>query len=468
MVAGYHDGVTELWTGLTAFPTPPGSRSMPGRSPARFSAPPAIPYFRAAPPAPLRAGGWPAGPASLPALTGLEDRIVGLAAVPPGLTSVSENGEIFDWYLERPDAPHQLAGRLEPPLAAAFFSADGARWWRCGARWRTSLAESTCGGGRRRAGRPGGRGVHQRFRRPVTGERLPLAAAPPDVDTFTKSLPLLTGGSLGFSFDPPPFAFDPSGQRLAIRLKTRLADSPQQGGGLQPGRTAALGCRCPLPSPASARRLSPDGRWLAWASDAAVELWDLVAGRLGEPIAVSAGAAVAVAFGPDSRSIAFAELEQQPRFAGRIRWLDLATRRPLAEPIELPLESGHSWVVALAFEPAGGRLISRSYDQGLRLWDLRTRSARPLLGPETLEEPLSSQDLAMHPSRPLLAFGVGEGALGLLDLAAAEPALDLAFTAPAPISIVAFDPGGDLLAAGLMDGSIHFFSLAGRRAEEYP
>ena len=124
----------------------------------------------------------------------------------------------------------------------------------------------------------------------------------------------------------------------------------------------------------TAAALSPDGRVLGWASDDRVELRDLETGRRLEPIAVEDGAAVAVAFAPDGRSIAFAAFEHSSG-RGWLRAVDLSTRRPASPPIALADEpgggeAGRGWIVALAFDPGGRRLVTRSYTQELIVWDL--------------------------------------------------------------------------------------------------
>ena len=124
-------------------------------------------------------------------------------------------------------------------------------------------------------------------------------------------------------------------------------------------------------------------------------------------------------------------------------------------------EAGRGWIVALAFDPGGRRLVTRSYTQELIVWDLDTGTALPL-GDGAPEIPSGALDLAVHPRRPLLALAADD-AIALLDLDTPRALPEPAFTMPATVTSLAFHPGGDLVACGLDDGGVHFRSLTDGR-----
>src|SRR5262249_9074835 len=139
----------------------------------------------------------------------------------------------------------------------------------------------------------------------------------------------------------------------------------------------------------AAAALSRDGRTLAWGAGDRVERWDLAAGRRLEALTVENGIASAVAIAPDGKTLAFGE-DDMKSTNGRIRIVDAATRQATVAPFELAdvpgaQEGGRGWVVALAFDPSGRRLVSDSYSGDVIIWDL---AARTSVLPLTESEPL--------------------------------------------------------------------------------
>ena len=460
LIVGYHDGGTELWTGLDGAPrvTALGVDARPVIS-AVFGAGGDAAFFGTRSGAILR---WRlAGePAEEEALAAHDDGVVALGFAPADgtLLSIGEDGTILTWRLDLPGSPSVEAGRLDPPIAAAVFSRDGSKlaaverrsaerigavelWERPAPRGFMAAAEAFTS-------------VHEGR---ITGERLPVLPAPPEDVAASELRALMDLGSLRWSFSTPPVGFDPQGERLATLLP---------GGGLalwNLGDRRSLGWRPPeAVTGFTAAALSPDGRLFGWASDDRVELRDLETGRRLEPIAVEGGVAVAVAFAPDGRSIAFAEYDHGTG-RGRLRTVDLATRRATSPPIAIgdqpgAGEQGLGWIVALAFDAGGRRLVTRSYSQELIVWDLETGTALPI-GGGVPEIPSGALDLAIHPRRPLLALAADD-AVALLDLDTRRVLPEPAFEMPANITSLAFHPAGDLLACGLDDGGVHFRSLA--------
>jgi WD40 repeat protein len=156
-----------------------------------------------------------------------------------------------------------------------------------------------------------------------------------------------------------------------------------------------------------ALRLSPDGRKLlaleeppgvfAGRPDRVTTLWD-VATKKPSPLPASAGWGV---FSPDSRTIAYAELDKN-RYARAIKVLDIATGQ---QKQSIPIPQAASDAILLGFSLDGKMLLGSVRDYGeqrqsntwevtLKLWDVAT-------GQELLAIPGSSKsDFSWHNFSP--------------------------------------------------------------------
>ncbi len=131
---------------------------------------------------------------------------------------------------------------------------------------------------------------------------------------------------------------------------------------------------------------------LATAStDGTVRLWDVASRRpLGEPLTGHSDGVRSVAFSPDGAMLATASAD------GTVRLWDVASRRPLGDPL-----TGHSdGVLSVAFSPDGAMLATASADETVRLWDVASR--------QPLGEPLTGHthgvnEVAFSPDGALLA-----------------------------------------------------------------
>jgi WD40 repeat protein len=112
---------------------------------------------------------------------------------------------------------------------------------------------------------------------------------------------------------------------------------------------------------------SPDGKFLASRSDdAAVHLWDVPTGRLLHRFA-DTSAPTALAFAPDSATLAVA-------VGDRIRRWDIRTGKPLTT---WESQAG-SLIYGLTFTPDGKRLISGGSDRAVRVWGVAAgKEVRP-------------------------------------------------------------------------------------------
>src|SRR5437879_4248086 len=105
----------------------------------------------------------------------------------------------------------------------------------------------------------------------------------------------------------------------------------------------------------SAVAFSPDGHWLAAARHREVLLVDAATGKVEQTLTGAENPINAVAFSPNSRSVAAAE--GLPSVVGHVRLWDIGAKEPR-------VFTGHSdSIYALAFNPAGDRLVTASYDK---------------------------------------------------------------------------------------------------------
>ncbi len=202
---------------------------------------------------------------------------------------------------------------------------------------------------------------------------------------------------------------------------------------------------------------SPDGAWLASGSrDATVRLWD-VAKRTSQELDAHDDAVSSVAFSPDSAWLASGSLD------GAVHVLDAASGAMLAQ---LP---GRNWITALAFRPAGnGRLLATAdADNQVLLWDFSTSPAVS----STLTTSLASRVTALvfDPEGKMLYGGDASGTLYQWDVARGQMVnrLNRRYTgseqADLPISGLAIDPTGKILAMASADNAIYLRRLPGLR-----
>jgi WD40 repeat protein len=392
----------------------------------------------------------------LPPLTGGHSAgVVALAerAVSPGittLTSISEDGTMVEWHLDLPNVPHRTIGRLPPPVGAVVFNRDGSVL----AAFRRESEESL--GAVTLWRRPSPRGimesatsVSQLMSGELGGERLPVVPAQTRVNNSYDYKQLIALRGLQWSFHAPPLAFDPTGRLLATALPGdrlalwHLGDERSFGWRLRDTVTGFAGAT-----------LSRDGQLLAWGSADAVDIMDLQRGQQLAPISVPKTTVSSVAFSADGKRLAFAENEQ-PTAPGRIHVVDLTTRQPVRPPFAIADnpgagESGRGFVVALAFSPDGRRIVTRSYEGSIVVWDLEKGTST-----DAVENGMPHiLDLAIHPTSALLAVATDEDVIKFMDLSSGTFASARQLKLPSTMSSIVFSPNGDRLTVAMQDGMI--------------
>lgn len=162
------------------------------------------------------------------------------------------------------------------------------------------------------------------------------------------------------------------------------------------------------------------------------------------------GGVRAIAFSPDSRTLASAD------FAGTLRLWDVREKVSLGEPLR-----GHTNEVwGLAFSRDGATLASASHDGTVRLWDVQSRTA---LGRLPIPHASLIATVAFSPDGRTLAVGGDGGLLQLWDASRRRPLGRPLVGHRDRVVSVAFAPDGRTLASAGYDGTIRLWNVRSRK-----
>ncbi|MFD9107106.1 helix-turn-helix domain-containing protein [Streptomyces bottropensis] len=202
--------------------------------------------------------------------------------------------------------------------------------------------------------------------------------------------------------------------------------------------------------PAFVRTLAfgPDGRTIATSGNDDARLWDPDTGRVRASVAVREpddDNMAAVGFDRDGRALAVTE-------SGQV--LDVAGGR-----VTTTLRGPTGLEMAVAFGPDGRTLATSTRDHTAQLWDLAT--GRVLFTLRSRTGVVSS--LAFSRDGRTLATGTEDGTVHLWNTADGRRRTTLT-SASSRVESMAFAPDGRTLAAGSYDGTVRLWDLATGRA----
>jgi len=192
----------------------------------------------------------------------------------------------------------------------------------------------------------------------------------------------------------------------------------------------------------------PDGRLVSGAYEGLVGIWDPKTGKEQVLPRVHSQEVQAVAVSPDGARIATGDGE------GTIVLWD-AQGRPLRR-----LRGHRNAIFGLAFDPSGQRLLSTSYDNDLRLWDLASGTTLRVFQGHTagLWSVAVADGLAYTAANDgtLRRWPLNGPGQWVWDLPGVEP------------DAVALDPDAGLALVGLADGGLRAYRLPGTGAAAVP
>jgi WD40 repeat protein len=206
----------------------------------------------------------------------------------------------------------------------------------------------------------------------------------------------------------------------------------------------------------------PDHSLLAMAcDDLTIRLHDVASGK--ERITIPQSCfANTVAFAPDGRTVAWAGTNPGPLQDAKARdWMVITLWDVAAQKVQAVLAGHRDGISSVAFSADGKNIVSGSYDQTVRLWQVAT--GRELA---TLQTPQVIHGVAISPDGRTIAAATGNrfasdddrtpsrpGNVILWEVATRKERATLSAHESSARAVV-FSPDGKILASGGYDGSI--------------
>ncbi|HLJ11843.1 MAG TPA: c-type cytochrome domain-containing protein, partial [Planctomycetaceae bacterium] len=202
----------------------------------------------------------------------------------------------------------------------------------------------------------------------------------------------------------------------------------------------------------SAVAFSADGRWLAAARHREILLIDAATGKVAQTLTGAENPINAVAFSPDSHSVAAAE--GMPSVAGHVRIWQIGGN-------ESRVFTGHSdSIYALGYSPTENKLVTAGYDKLLILWDVE--SGQEL---HTLKHHTGAVfAAAFSPDGKTLISAAADQTVKFWSVESGQRILTLT-EATKGLNAVAFDPRGHEIASAGVDKMIRIYEWNGTAAK---
>ncbi len=198
--------------------------------------------------------------------------------------------------------------------------------------------------------------------------------------------------------------------------------------------------------------LSPDGRTVAVGGDRTLVLFDTASGRKIRTLGGHAGAVTAVAYSPDGSMIAAAG--GVPGTGGEIRLWNAKSGKAAG------LLEEHSDVVhSIAFNPAGTKLVSGSYDHLALVWTLPRGPSQKVSKPVALKDHTDSVfGAAFSPDGRSVATCAADRTVKVWDAVTGKRRFTLS-ESTAELYSVAYSSDGKRIAAGGADRQLRVWNL---------
>ncbi|KAJ6262618.1 Beta-TrCP [Drechslerella dactyloides] len=232
----------------------------------------------------------------------------------------------------------------------------------------------------------------------------------------------------------------------------------------------------------SSVKFSPDGKWIAsacklknthhkvqllttnTAADKTLRVWDAKTGELEQIFEAHTAGVSDVAWSPDSKTLATASDDKTIRLwelksvGGIHTILDYYPRQliriqPLQGRMIRILKGHHNYVYCLNFNPQGNMIVSGSYDEAVRIWDIRSGNCQKTLPAH--QDPVSGVDFIRDGT--MIASCSHDKLIRIWDTNTGQCLKTLVEEELPPVSCVRFSPNGKYILASTLDSSIRLW-----------
>lgn len=202
---------------------------------------------------------------------------------------------------------------------------------------------------------------------------------------------------------------------------------------------------------------APDARLLASASDdKTARLWDVETARC---IATLGATSRTLLGGDQPPGVAAALLATASGSSGATVSTGANGRSTGEDGVGAERETHSDFVFCAAFNPQGSLVATGSYDETVRLWDVRTAHCVARISAH--QEPITSAEFSADGS--LLVTGSFDGLVRVWDVASRQCMRTLIADPAAPVGSAAFAPNSRYVVSGSLDGRLRLWDVVRAR-----